>query len=185
MDVPARSSLTAEDFYRLPDDDILYELVRGRLISEPRPGARHGRIATRITSLLDGYARKMNYGFVLTCDCGFILARDPDSVRGPDVAFVTRDRYLAVEDETRFFPGPPDLAVEVLSPSDRTAKVQAKVADYLNAGTSLVWVVDPSAREVHVHGIGSAPSVLAGTDVLTATDLLPSFCLPVGDIFTL
>ena len=174
---------TVEDLYALPDDGLHYELVHGEFVSEPPPGGRHGRIAARLVQRIGAHAEAHRLGVVLTCDSGFVLHREPDTVRAPDVAFVSYERYKAFGDETLALPGPPDLAIEVLSPSDTAAKMHAKVADYLAAGTPLVWVVDPDRRQVRSYRNLLEPQVAAESDELAADDLLPGLSLPVADIF--
>jgi Uma2 family endonuclease len=180
---PQKALLTVEDLYTLPDDGLRHELVAGTLISEPNPGARHGRVMIRVASLLSGHARARNLGVVLGGDAGFVLARSPDTMRGPDVSFVSRERFEKVGDVETAFPGPPDLAVEILSPHDRPGEVRAKVADYLTAGTKLVWVVDPSMGSVTVYRSLFAPRALSGEDRLEADELLPGFTCSVAEIF--
>lgn len=142
---------TEDDLYRLPDDELRYEIVGGRLLAEPRPGFRHGDVMAALTQALRAHVVRRRLGKVVAGDTGFILARNPDTVRGPDVAFVSRERLGHGHDPARAFPGPPDLAVEIVSLHDRPDDLHAKVADYLAAGSRLVWVIDPQAREVHVH----------------------------------
>lgn len=174
--------LTVEDLYRLPDDDRHYELSGGFLVSEPPPGGRHGRTAAKIVTALEIYARQSRNGVVYTCDTGYILARNPDTVRAPDVSFVTRARYLTIEDDSRLISGPPDLAVEVLSPGDRPGKVNGKIDDYLRFGVPLVWICDPNAQTAQV--FSSGVTIQHGiNDVLSAPDLLPTFNLPLREIF--
>jgi Uma2 family endonuclease len=110
--------LTEQDLARLPDDGFRHELRAGLLLAEPIPFPRHAQVQARLITLLDGYTRPRGLGQVLG-DGGFLLASNPDTVRGPDVAFVTRERWAAATDRGRFFRGAPDLAVEVLSPSNR------------------------------------------------------------------
>ncbi len=174
---------TVSDLYELPHDDYRYELAQGRLVREPPPGARHGEIAATITARLWAHAREHGSGRVLTCDPGFVLHRSPDTVRAPDVAFVRRERLDAMENRSTTIPGPPDLAVEVLSPSDRQGDVHAKVADYLAAGTELVWVVDPTSECVTTYATLLAPQALTRDDELSAETLLPGFRLRVADVF--
>jgi len=183
MAQPQARSLTVEDLYRLPDDGRKYELVEGNLLSEPLPGARHGRLAARIVRLLSDFVEARGLGEVLTCDTGFVLARSPDTVRGPDVAFVSRERYDAAGDTDAAFPGAPDLAVEVLSPTNRPDDVHAKVADYLAAGTRLVWVVDPRRETVTTYRRLLEPQRLHGEDLLDGDDVLTGLSLRVSDLF--
>ena len=176
---------TVDDLYALAEDEHSYELQHGLLVSEPRPGTRHGRVLSVIDRLLSNFVGQHALGVVLSGDPGFILARDPDTLRGPDVAFVTRDRFEAVGDIATAFPGPPDLAIEVLSPSDRPGDVHAKVADYLAAGTKLVWVVDPEQRNVTVYPPLLTPRVLGRTDILEGGEILPGLAVRVEELFKL
>ena len=175
--------MTVEDLYVMPDDGRHYELVSGLLVSEPLPGGRHGRIMTRTAVLLDAHVREHRLGVVISGDTGFILHRAPDTVRGPDVAFVRQERYAALEDETKAVPGPPDLAVEVLSPHNRPSEIHAKIADYLAAGTALVWIIDPDAETVTIYRTLFEPTVLPADAELSASDVLPGFRVPVRDLF--
>lgn len=168
----------------MPADEYHHELVRGQLVSEPPPGGRHGRVASRINFELHKAA--VDSGFiVLTCDAGFILHRSPDTVRAPDIALVSRERYLALEDESKLIPGAPDLAVEVLSPGNTRAEMHEKVADYLAAGTAMVWVADPQNEVVVTYRDILAPRTLAGLDMLTAGGLLRGFRVAVSKLFAL
>lgn len=178
-----RRPLTAEDLYTLPDDGRRYELVAGQLLSEPPVQARHGKVVVRIAALLDNFVRPRHLGALYAGDTGFILARTPDTVRAPDVAFVASAREDMLEDEDRFLPGAPDLAIEVLSPSDRPGEVEAKVTGYLTAGSRLVWIVDPARRSVTEHRSPLAPRTFSGDDDLKAEDLLPGFSVKVSELF--
>jgi len=173
--------MTFEEFYSLPDDGTKQELQAGILVSEPLPGFRHGRVAAAIADVLRTHVRRHKLGVVVSNDSGFLLARSPDTVRGPDVAFVSRDRVKG--DEARAFPGAPDLAVEVLSPSNTPASMHAKVADYLAAGARLVWVVDVETETVIVYASLLAPRFLGPRDFLDGEDVLPGFRVPVEELF--
>ncbi|MGI0150302.1 MAG: Uma2 family endonuclease, partial [Thermoplasmata archaeon] len=144
-------SLTAEEFYRLPDIGRPQELIEGFVVSEPVPAFRHGAVLVRMSSLLDSYVRSQGLGIVLAGDAGFVLSRRPDTVRGPDVAFISKERLREIGSPRTYFEGAPDLAIEVLSPGNRPGDVRSKVADYLAAGTRLVWCVDPAKRRVRVY----------------------------------
>ena len=173
--------MTVEDFYALPDDEVKLELQAGVLISEPLPGFRHGRVAAAIAELLGAHVRRLRLGVVVSNDSGFLLARTPDTVRGPDVAFVSRDRVKT--DDPRAFPGAPDLAVEVLSPSNTPASMHAKVADYLAAGARRVWVVDVETHTVIVYASLLAPRYLGPKDFLDGEDVVSGFRLAVAELF--
>jgi len=172
-----------EDLYTLPDDGHRYELQAGHLLAEPRPGVLHGLVVTALAVAFGEWARAHRTGVVLTGDAGFVLERNPDTLRGPDMAFVSRARFDAVGPVGTAFPGPPDLAVEVLSPTDRPGDAHAKVADYLAAGTSLVWVVDPVRRCVTAYERLLAPRVHGIDEILQDDELLPGFKTRVGDLF--
>lgn len=177
------SLLTVEDLYALPDDGKKYELQAGMLVSEPLPGTRHGHVAAHVAALLDIHVRRHRLGVVLTNDSGFILSRSPDTVRGPDVAFVSRRRFDDLPDTSKAFPGAPDLAVEVLSPSNTSAGIHTKVAEYLAAGTRCVWVIDSAAETVARHRPLVDPRTFAGSDVLDGEDVVPGFRVKVSDLF--
>ena len=179
----ADRTYVVEDLYRLPDDGTRYELLAGSLLCEPRPGALHGLVVTSVAVVLAEWARAGDTGVVLTGDAGFILERDPDTVRGPDVAWISRARFEAVGPVRTAFPGAPDLAVEVLSPTDRAGDVHAKVADYLAAGTRLVWLVDPERRRVTSYKRLLAPRVIGSDEILRDDELLPGFAVRVGELF--
>lgn len=183
MDLSAEMRpLTEDDLADLPDDGLRHELQAGLLLAEPRPFPLHARVQARMIVLLDEFVRTRRLGQILG-DGGFLLARDPDTVRGPDVSFVTRERWDAVLDLRRFFRGAPDLAVEIVSPSNRAGEMHAKVADYLAAGARLVWIVDPERRAVTVHRTLLAPRRLGVSDVLEGEDVLPGFAIQVASIF--
>lgn len=184
--MPGRTALrnwTVEDLDRLPDDGWKHELQVGFLLAEPLPGMRHGRVAAEIGARLAGFVRRRRLGVVVANDTGFVLSRAPDTVRGPDVAFVTAERFAAVGDRVSVFPGAPDLAVEVLSPSNTPSGVHAKVGDYLAAGTRLVWVVDSEAETVAVHRSLLSPRRLGGEEILEGEDVLPGFRVRVARLF--
>jgi len=158
------------------------ELIRGELIMMSPSGFEHGRLASRIDRRLGDFVEKNALGIVTGAGTGFVIARDPDTVRAPDVGFVRSER--APEQPTPgFFPGPPDLAVEVLSPNDRAGEVSAKVQDWLAAGCRAVWVVDPGKRTVAVYESGRQEVRFSIADELQGGDLLPGFRLPVAEIF--
>jgi Uma2 family endonuclease len=158
------------------------ELVRGALIMMSPAGAEHGRIVARMTLRLAGFVEEGELGTVFGAETGFRIAHEPDTVRAPDVAFVRAER-MGAELGRGFFPGPPDLAVEVLSPDDRAGEVLAKVQDWLDAGCRAVWVADPRTRTITVYRSRSEIVVLRDSETLSGGDLLPDFNLPVGKLF--
>jgi len=176
------SLVTAEEFARIPNDDHHYELVEGRVIRMSPPGIRHGLVSTRIAFLLSQHIEVHHVGVVITPG-GFKLATNPDTVREPDVAFVRRDRIPGAGLPDGFWPGPPDLVVEIRSPGDRQSEILAKVHDYLARGVRLVWVVDPKKRTVAVHRPGADPETLGADDTLDGGDVVAGFSCAVLRIF--
>jgi len=159
------------------------ELVRGELILMTPAGFEHGCIAADLCARLAGFVRQERLGHVTGAKTGFQIARDPDTVRAPDVGFVRAERVPSPP-PGGFFQGPPDLAVEVLSPDDRASEVLAKVNDWLTAGCLAVWVVDPAKRTVSVYGQQGQVATLSGHDELSGGDVLPGFRLSIAEIFT-
>jgi Uma2 family endonuclease len=177
--------LTEEDMYSLPDDDRHYELQAGQLISEPTPGGRHGRICANVMFEVMSHIRRHDLGVAYTNDGGYVLARNPDTVRGPDISFLRKARFEEVGDTPKAIPGPPDLAIEVLSPGDTRSLIHARVADYLAAGTPLVWIVDPERKQVTAYRELLAPRILRAADTLDGEDVLPGFSVQVGELFAI
>jgi Uma2 family endonuclease len=173
--------LTAEQLAHRPDLER-YELVRGMLrVSEP-PGGAHGAVAVRLASLLHAHVAAHGLGIVLV-ETGYVVARAPDTVRGPDVSFTSRDRLGAGPLPAAFIPFAPDLAVEILSPDDRVSDVEEKVADYLDGGTRLVWLVDPARRSVTVRRSGGTLSMVTAPAELDGEDVVPRFRCSLGAVF--
>lgn len=158
------------------------ELVRGELIMMSPAGSEHGWIVVNITMPLATFVKQHSLGRVFGAETGFRIGRDPDTVRAPDVAFVAA-RRIGDKLAKGFFPGPPDLAVEVLSPDDRAGEVLAKVQDWLAAGCQVVWVVDPRTRTVTVYRSPSEIVILGAAETLDGGALLPGFSVAVGELF--
>ncbi|MHC4548638.1 MAG: Uma2 family endonuclease [Planctomycetota bacterium] len=176
----AREITTAEELLRARDLGRC-ELVRGELRMMIPAGGEHGKLTYKLGFELGKYVLPRRVGTIYAAETGFLLSRNPDTVRAPDVAFVCAEREVA---STRgFLPGAPDLAVEVLSPDDRPGYVREKVAEWLEAGARAAWVVDPHARTVTVHAPQRAPRVLHEADTLRGGDVLPGFALAVRAIF--
>lgn len=164
------------------EDSFRLELVRGLVVREPAPGRRHGMLSVVLASLLHQYASARNLGDVLV-DTGFVLSRTEHTVRVPDLSFISAARPVIESGPDSLLEGPPDLAVEVLSPSNRAGEMRVKVADYLAAGCALVWVVDPRRRLVTVHRARRHATSLLAADVLTGDPVLPGFQVPLSQLF--
>jgi len=145
-------------------------------------GEEHGWVVINVSAPLALYVRQQGLGRVYGAETGFTIARDPDTVRAPDVAFVRAER-AGPRPGKKFFEGAPDLAVEVLSPEDRASEVLAKVHEWLDAGCRAVWLVDPETRTVTVYRSRSQISTLGASDELTGEDVVPGFSIPVADVF--
>lgn len=181
--VPAMSPefMTAEQLLEVNIPGKQVELVRGRLIVKEPPGYRHGDITARLAFELMQYVRTRDLGQIVVGDPGFTLARSPDTVRGPDIAFVQRAR---VPDPlpTAFAEFAPDLVAEVVSPHDRPGEILAKVGDWLEAGVRLVWVIDPERRLARVYRADGTESVVSEREQLHGEDVLPGFQCEVASI---
>ena len=171
---------TADELLRTPDDGMRRELVHGELREMPPAGGEHGRVNMRLASRLASYVERHELGVVFSADTGFWLERDPDTVRAPALAFVARENFTG---GPGFCEGAPDLAVEVVSPSDRYAEVLETVAAYRAAGCRAVIVVDPGTRGVAVHRPRGSVMMLQPGDELAVEDVVPGWKLPVSDIF--
>lgn len=180
----AATLLTADDLLRPPYDDLPHELVRGELRTVTPAGGRHGAINGRIALRLGHFVDINRLGVVLTENTGFHLARDPDTLRCPDVSFLSRARIPAGGIGPGLVEGAPDLAVEVLSPGDTVYESEEKTEDYLAAGVRMVWVVNPKLQRVTVYEPGQAPRVFGEQDTIEGGDVLPGFACRVGDFFS-
>lgn len=145
-------------------------------------GGPHGAVAMRVGGALEHYARANNLGIVFAAETGFKISSDPDTVRAPDVAFVSRERIERIGIPPGYWPGAPDLVAEVVSPSDSYTDVQEKVVDWLSAGVLVVIVVDASKRRVSVHRAHEA-KLLTENDVLSGEEVVPGWSLAVKDLF--
>ena len=181
--VQQASLVTAADLLNLTDDQYRYELVRGELRKVVPAGADHGQRTSRLDRYLGLIVDEHNLGETFVGDTGFILATDPDTVRAPDLAFVRKERLPPGELPLGYLRLAPDLAVEVVSPSETAEDVQEKVDDYLRAGTRQVWTVFRKTRSVVIHFANGSTSVLREGDNLDGGDLIPGFSLPVARLF--
>jgi Uma2 family endonuclease len=173
-----KTLLTLEQFERLPDDGMRHELDEGELISMPPPLTIHGIIQSRIARILGNFVESQSLG-VVTVETGFRLGRD--TVRAPDISFIRAERMANLDLERRF-EGAPDLAVEVISPSETAADIAHKVGQYLHAG-AVVWVVYPKDQTVNVFEPSKVARVVERGDLLEAPGLLPGFSVPMAELF--
>lgn len=173
------------DFVNRPEHmDRLFELHRGEVVEMSRPKKPHGIVSGNIARILGNYSFAVGRGYVLTNDTGVVLEETPGTVVGPDVAYcVDANNYDDVE--PKWVETPPVLAVEVLSPTDRTGDVNAKIADYQRAGVRVVWLADPEGKTVTVYRDKQNLVVLKQADDLVGGEDLPGFSCKVADFFRL
>jgi Uma2 family endonuclease len=167
----------------MPDDGYRYELVKGELKKMSPSGHKHGRVTINVTTPLDKHARANDLGVVYAAETGFILSSDPDTVLAPDVAFVSRKRIQEVGDVEGYWPGAPDMVVEVISPSDTYTEVEEKVVQWLSAGVRMVLVVDPRRRIVTVYRSLTDITILTEGATIDGGDVVPGWKMQVDDLF--
>jgi Uma2 family endonuclease len=174
---------TAEELWKLPDDGLRRELVRGELRVMTPAGAEHGRVTATVGILLGAHARETESGVTFGAETGFVLARDPDTVRAPDAAFVSREHADAIGRTVKYWPEAPDLAVEVVSPGDSFREVEGKALDWLRSGSLAVLVLDPSRRTATVYRGPGEARVYSGDDMLDLGDAVPGWRVAVAALF--
>lgn len=177
----ATKLITADELFEMGDIGRC-ELIKGEIIHMAPASAEHGDIAAELLRLIANHVKENKLGKVFAAETGFILARNPDTTRAPDVAFLRKER-VPTKYRRGFFDGPPDLAVEVVSPSDTHSELAAKVEDWLSAGTISVWVVDPPNRTIEVYRARNQVRRYSATDTLTDEPMLPCFSLPLAELF--
>ena len=175
--------ITAEEFGRMPDDGRRTELVRGRVIELPPPRMRHGQVCGLVSFHLMTHARANDLGHVLINDTGVVTEHDPDTVRGADVAYFSFARLAKGRLPAEYPTVPPELVIEVRSPSDRWRDILAKVAEYLEAGVLVVCVLDPESRAAHLYYPDQPNRTLGPDDELTFPECLPGFRVVVRSLF--
>jgi Uma2 family endonuclease len=187
-EVTAIKKMTAEEFadwvHRPENANKWFELVRGEVIELPPPTRPHGFVSGNVARIVGNYTFQRGKGYVASNDSGVILERDPDTVRGPDVALY-EDAQTFAELHPKYGEVPPLLAVEVLSPNDRADRVTRKITDYLRSGVRLVWLIDPEARTVTVYQPDKGPRLVEEGGELDGEDMLPGFRCRVADFFLL
>ncbi len=174
---------TAEDLLGLSVPGKRFEMLDGEVIEMAPAGARHGKVAMKVGARLSIHVEQNDLGEVFAAETGFVLARDPDTVRAPDVAFVAHDRLPPGDLPAGFMEAAPDLVVEVVSPGDSAGYVRAKVEQWLQSGVRLVWVVYPETRSVAAYRSLNDVRVLTENDMLAGAPVVMGFSCPVKDLF--
>lgn len=176
--------MTAEELRQLRLPNTRTELVKGVLVVREPAGYEHGAVAMKLALAVGRFLEGHPLGHLVAAETGFRLASDPDTVRAPDVGFVSRARHPTPAPRG-FAPFAPDLAIEVLSPDDRPGEVLAKAGDWLDAGTRLVWVVDPVRRLARVYRADGTESLVVESDALDGEDVLTGFRHPLADVLAI
>ena len=174
---------TAEELFHLPTVGRRLELVKGKVYEMAPAGGRHGYTAMNTGIIIGGHVRANGLGRVFAAETGFILRRDPDTVRAPDVAFVAQSRLSVDDIPDSFIELVPDLVVEVVSPGDTRREVQEKIEDWLRAGVRLVWAIYPVTRTATVHRSRDDITHLTENDMLDGEDVVPGFTCRLGEMF--
>ena len=179
---PSQRIYTADDLLAMPED-LRVELVRGELIPmPPPPGGEHGNLTERVGARATVFVEDNDLGYTFTAETGFLVSRNPDSVKAPDWAFVAKAR-LPDQVTEKHVPVVPDLLLETRSPSDTRREVAYKIEIWLAAGVRMVWELDPDRRQITVHRPNQSPQFLSSTDTLSGEDVLPGFQLPLSKVF--
>lgn len=178
----SRGLMTADDLLTLDRPNKSTELVRGKLVVREPPSTYHGRVQSTLNVLVGSFVRAHQLGAVFGQDTGFKIASDPDTVRAPDLAFVSRARVSQI--------GPrgyaalaPDLVAEILSPDDRPGEVLTKVGEWLEAGVVLVWVIDPDRKTANVYRADGSVTTVSSDSDLDGETVLPGFSCRLSELF--
>jgi Uma2 family endonuclease len=184
-DVPVAPTggMTADEFLQCSEDGVFLELVRGEVVRLAPAGGQHSRTGGRVYRILDEFVEERDLGVVFNSDAGFILERDPFTVRPPDVAFIAKTRMTEDQIPVGFISGAPDLAVEILSPTDTLQAAEAKARMYLRAGAKLVLIMDPGDQTIRAYRPESEVVIFGPEDELNAEPVLPGFRCPVWKLF--
>ncbi len=160
-----------------------YELILGELRVMSPAGWRHGKLVSRLNSKLESYITKHDLGVVFGAETGFRLASNPDTVLAPDVSFISNRNFPEQEPKDGFWPGAPDLAVEILSPGDRTGEVDEKIDAWLEAGCAAVWIVNPKLKTVTVYRSHTDIQTRSIADILHGDPVVPGFSYSIDELF--
>jgi Uma2 family endonuclease len=179
----AKTLMTAAEFAKTGSETDGYELVRGELVPIPPPAKNHGYVSANAVFLLGSHTKKRGKGIVMCNDTGLITRRRPDTVRGVDVMVYVNPKTSGRDIPDGYAKEPPDLAVEIRSPSQSWKELMEKVLEYLNMGVRLVWVVDPKVKRVTVFSQDSEPQTFAAENELDGGDVLPGFRCKVAEFF--
>jgi Uma2 family endonuclease len=175
---------TEADLQSLPDDGYIHEVVNSELVMSPKNDFFHGDICSELLTVLRTFVREKRLGAVLDSSTGFWMKNR--NCRAPDISFVSRERLIALnfKRSTRsFFPGAPDLAVEILSPNNTRAEIDQRLRDFFESGTRLAWIIDPDAKRAEICRTLTSRKLIEAGGHLEGEDLLSGFRYPLDDLF--
>jgi len=176
--------ITADELLAMPTGmGKRYELVQGELRVMSPSGWRHGNVVSNLHGKLVVHVGQHDLGMMFGAETGFRLAKDPDTVRAPDIAFIAKKNIPSVLPHDGFWPGAPDLAVEVLSPSDRSGEVDEKIEAWLAAGCAAVWIVDPKLETVTIYLSRTDVKITTAGETLIGDPAVPGFSCRVEELF--
>ena len=181
---PPQKVWTEAELEAMPEDGFMHEVVNGELVMSPKDTWFHGRICSRLLIAIGNFVTTHRLGAVLDSSTGFWMFNR--NCRAPDVSFVPKARLVALgfkPNEKRFFPGAPDLAVEVLSENNTRAEIDARLKDFFTSGTRIAWVIDPEKQRVEVCHSPTSRQLIGSGGLLEGEDLLPGFQDPIADLF--
>lgn len=183
MSLAPQRLLTAEEFAALPLGEMRSELIEGVLHTMPLTFEDHSESTARLTIILGHFVLMHDLGTMYAAETGFLIARNPDTVRAPDIAFTRKERVSSDSPAPRWVPVIPDLVVEVASSGDRPGELRQKAAMWLEAGVRLVWVALPAQRLIEVYRAGLPVTMLDEAATLDGANVVPGFSTPVAAIF--
>jgi Uma2 family endonuclease len=175
---------TEEDLASLPEEGFDHEIVDGELVMSPKNNFIHGRICSRLLIALGNFINEHRLGVILDSSTGFWMFNR--NCRAPDISFVLRERMERLEfkpSSRKFFPGAPDLAVEILSPSNSRSEMDRRLRDFFSSGTQLAWLIDPETNRVEVCRSLTQRRLIGPGGELDGEELLPGFRYPINDLF--
>jgi Uma2 family endonuclease len=175
--------MTADRLLAMPADGYRYEILRGELIQMSPAKRRHGSVGELFGVYLGYHIATLRLGEVYLAETGFLLTKNPDTVRAPDFAFIRQERLEQISGNEGYIPIPPDLCMEVISPNDRPAEIEQKVRDWLDFGTRIVVVINPKTRLVSVYRSPASIEFLTERDILRLEELVPGWSLLLAEIF--